>query len=360
VIIYFVTRGYEDTIEVFLDDWSPAARERFLVVSYEDTGSMATLPAGAAIFSDIERLGPSERKIAGRLREAFAAQFPGHVILNDPLRTMRRYDLLATLADRGLNPFRAYRLTETIHPRRFPVFLRYENEHTGSISGLLGSQDELEGAIVRAIVRGHDLHELLIVEYVDASDGHGRFSKYAAAVVGDRIIPRHIMSSENWIVKGSDSLNRVGPDELEYIRVNPHGSQIAAICSIAGVEYGRIDYTVIDDRVVTWEINTNPYLVYGRDDTPPRSLPRLETCLPLMEEAFAAIDPGPTNRRIDISDIAWTKPTRSARSTKRSVVTHLRRYQRVLSPTVRVVTAIAIWLRRPILAGWSRINGISE
>jgi hypothetical protein len=117
---------------------------------------MAVLPAGAVIFSDIERLGRSEREAAGRLRDAIVAQYPGRAILNDPLHTLRRYDLLTTLADQDLNPFRAYRLTNMIRPDRFPVFLRRENEHTGSISGLLTSQDELDRAIVRAIVRGFD------------------------------------------------------------------------------------------------------------------------------------------------------------------------------------------------------------
>jgi hypothetical protein len=104
----------------------------------------------------------------------------------------------------------------------------------------------------------------LIVEFVDVSNGKGRFSKYAAAVVGDRIIPRHIMSSEHWVVTGIDAADRVTPEELDYLRTNPHESQIAAICEIAGVEYGRIDYAVIENRVVTWEINTNPYVVYAK------------------------------------------------------------------------------------------------
>lgn len=360
MIIYFVTRGYEHTIEAFLDDWSPATRDRFTIVAYEDVDSMTSLPAGAAIFSDIERLGSSEREIAGRLREAFITQFPGHAILNDPMRTMRRYELLTTLADRGLNPFRAYRLTETIRPNRFPVFLRYENEHTGSVSGLLASQDELERAIIRAIVRGCDLRDLLIVEYVDASDGHGCFSKYAAAVIGDRIIPRHIMYSENWVVKGIGSLDRVDSEELEYVHANPHGSQLAEICEIADVGYGRIDYTVIDDRVVTWEINTNPYVVFRREDSPPSTLPRMEISMPRMEEAFAAIDPGLTDRQVDISDIEWIEPIKPGQSVRQSTVSFLRRRRRWLRPLACLIDAVAIWLRSPILARWKRLNGITD
>ncbi|MCL1599464.1 MAG: hypothetical protein M3094_09785 [Actinomycetia bacterium] len=123
MIVYFATPEYVKTIEDFLEDWSLATRERLMVVAYEDTDSMATLPAGAAIFSDIERLGPNEREIAGRLRDAFVTQFLGHVFFNKALRTMRRHDLVSTLASRGLNPFRAYRLTETVRPNRFPVHL---------------------------------------------------------------------------------------------------------------------------------------------------------------------------------------------------------------------------------------------
>src|SRR5262249_42167607 len=38
----------------------------------------------------------------------------------------------------------------------------------------------------------------------------------------------------------------------------PHRQALGEIFQAAGIEYGRIDYSVLDGRIVTWEINTNP------------------------------------------------------------------------------------------------------
>ena len=56
-------------------------------------------------------------------------------------------------------------------------------------------------------------------------------------------------------------------EERDYVLGNPHERELAEIFRIAGVEYGRIDYSVKDGALRTWEINLNPTI--GRGTRPP-------------------------------------------------------------------------------------------
>jgi hypothetical protein len=52
-------------------------------------------------------------------------------------------------------------------------------------------------------------------------------------------------------------------EERDYVFANPHEAQLAEIFRVGGVEYGRIDYSIKDGRVQTWEINLNPTIGRG-------------------------------------------------------------------------------------------------
>jgi hypothetical protein len=52
-------------------------------------------------------------------------------------------------------------------------------------------------------------------------------------------------------------------EHLRYVETNPHRDQLEKVFELAGIEYGRIDYCVVDGRVQTFEINTNPTVVQG-------------------------------------------------------------------------------------------------
>jgi hypothetical protein len=52
-------------------------------------------------------------------------------------------------------------------------------------------------------------------------------------------------------------------EELDYVTQNPHEQQLAKIFALAQVDYGRIDYSLKDGRVQTWEINLNPTIGRG-------------------------------------------------------------------------------------------------
>ena len=47
-------------------------------------------------------------------------------------------------------------------------------------------------------------------------------------------------------------------EELDYVTNNPHAAWLEEVFTVAGIEFGRIDYGVYHGRPQVWEINTNP------------------------------------------------------------------------------------------------------
>ena len=251
--------------------WSPRRREvpRALGSLAARLGRYASarwgLPIGTYIFAGLDRLSPEETRRAAFVWRILAESHRGRCLLNHPTRSMRRYELLHNLYERGINAFNAYRVTEGRWPERYPVFLRHENDHEGPITPLLMSRHELLDAI-RAFERTDDRREeLLIVEFSDTADARGIYRKYGAFIVGDRIFPKSLQFSRCWVQKSADLRD---PDllreEVQYVEHNPHEQMLRKIFALARIQYGRMDYVILDGRVQVWEINTNPTIVGGQ------------------------------------------------------------------------------------------------
>ncbi len=227
-------------------------------------------PAGEPrvyIFTDVERLDPAETDRALALRERLMAHPDTALILNHPARSMRRYQVLTTLRDSGLNSFGVYRADELPEAPRFPVFVRDENEHGTGFSGLLRSGEQLEAHLRTLDGR---LEGKVVVEFCDASDASGVVRKYGAFKVAGRIIARQIHFSRDWIVREPDIRTpETAREELEYVEANPHAEQLREIFDLARIDYGRIDYSVVDGRIQVWEINTNPMILIPKDRQDP-------------------------------------------------------------------------------------------
>lgn len=263
MIHYLVTADHDYTMRWFLRDWAPALRPRLRIWHYERRPWRRGIPPGAYVFADLERLTDAERAEAGALRERLLAAGQGYRVLNDPLRTFRRYELLQALAARGWNPFRAFRSTEPLDGLRFPVFLRLGNAHEGNLTPLLRDAAELAAAFarVRREQRSLDPDDLLVVEFTDTVGTDGIYRKFSAARVGDRVFPRHLFFSRDWVLKYPDIVEPAFvAEEIAYVEHFPHAERVRAIFELAGVEFGRIDYAVADGGIVTWEINSNATL----------------------------------------------------------------------------------------------------
>ena len=59
-------------------------------------------------------------------------------------------------------------------------------------------------------------------------------------------------------------------EETAFLAGNPHEQQLLEICRVAGVDFGRVDYAVLDGEVQVWEINTNAMMTIAEDHDPRR------------------------------------------------------------------------------------------
>ena len=265
MICYIVTRQHSHMMRNFIDLWAPEIEPVVKIVSYESLLTKTSLPRATYIFSDIERLCPERLPKIEAIYETFENEKAGLTLLNHPTRSMKRYELLRTLNLHGYNPFNIYRLDEIPSNLSFPVFVRGENDHRGSLTGLINTHDELSAALSQ--LQPNPPRDKVVIEFCDTSDGSGIFRKYSAYIVANHIIPQHMMFSDDWLTKGAGSLALKKSDlyeERDYLQKNPHEETLRKICNLANIRYGRIDYGVIDGKPIVWEINTNPTLMRTR------------------------------------------------------------------------------------------------
>lgn len=265
---------YPRTLTEFADSWAPELRPHIKTVSY-GRGLFLAPPIRAGIFADLERLPAWKFSLGRKIVERSIACSSPPVILNDPGRYLGRFELLRRLHERGINSFRVFRIHDWDGQVKFPVFLRSEIDHRGPITGLLHSAMELKAALAHLPfwARFRKRH-LMVVEYCDARDGVEFFRKYSVMNVNGTLIPRHILFSKDWVTKKPDLISETTvAAEADFMETFPHRQQVAEVFQLAGVNYGRIDYGVVDGRIQVWEINTNPIIVPRRQSVNPLRLP---------------------------------------------------------------------------------------
>lgn len=254
------------------------------------------------IFGDIERLSSDERALATDLWDVVAASGRVDRLLNHPLRVLGRYDLLRALHCDGVNGFDVYRVDDDVAPRRFPVFLRGENDHAGPTSDLIETPERLREEISFRRRSGRATRGQIVVEYCDTRDGDGLLRKYGAFRVGDRIVPRHLFVTEHWVAKEAAITQEIPPVELramelDYIDRNPHADELLSIFDRARIEYGRIDYGFKNGRIQVWEINTNPMLPVADHRRDPDRRAVHELFAERFADAIAALELPPSMSR---------------------------------------------------------------
>jgi hypothetical protein len=286
MIFYLVTRHHAYTIGEHLDTWGREQRGMVRPVFYDRIFNFRRVRRGTYIFSDLERLSGPQMELARMLFRTLASAGEGVRLLNDPERVLRREALLRELHRAGKNPFAVYRVGENLDCVHYPVFLKLENAHDGSLTPLLNSRIELDDAISKAVNSGVLRDDLLIVEYFQTVDSGGLFRKYSAFCVNGKIIARHLLHGNEWVLKKPSLItNATVAEEEIYQTNNPHEEEVREIFKLGGIDYGRIDYSVLDGRLVTWEINTNPIItILPERIAPPRMLGQVRFAAEFNEE----------------------------------------------------------------------------
>jgi hypothetical protein len=263
-VIFFVTPADETReMEDYLQQYGANLQNRITLITYDDVAGGKALPIGTYIFAAIDRLFPCEKEIAARCCRELSSASPNITLINDPRRVVCRYELLKKCFALKRNRFRVFRAHEIHHCQKFPVFIRPEGEHSGSLTRLLYTRQELARELARALLRGFRLRDLMIVEYCDTADASGVFRLYCATIVGDEIIPQVIVHNRNWITKWDGRLvdKEKAREQQNCVQGNPHAAWLKETFELARVSYGRIDYGLVDGVPQLWEINTNPMIV---------------------------------------------------------------------------------------------------
>ena len=295
-MFYVLTRQDTNTVVKYFEIYGKQLAPRSKLLFYDELTNVSQLPAGTYIFSDIERLDPRSAEQAAEVWEKLSQAGEKVRLLNHPTRSLRRYELLRVLYERGSNAFNIYRLTEQRIPQHFPVFIRGENDHSGNLTPLLHTQAELTAAINQLWSQGQSRENKVIVEFCDTADASGTFRKYSAFIVGEQIIPAHIFFSQQWMVKFVKGVEFISEDmlqeERQYLESNLHEHLLKDIARLSHIQYGRIDYSVIDGALQCWEINTNPQLPLPLDKyaVVPAQVPLLDYSMRQLTAAFSALD----------------------------------------------------------------------
>jgi hypothetical protein len=281
-----------------LEDGCPL-QSRLRLLSFEEIVLGRKLPLGSYIFSAIDQLSPTQRAVAARCWQALSQASADIALLNRPDEVLCRYELLHTCFRLRLNSFRVFRASGFLCCTSFPVFLRLEREHNGSISGLLHNRRQLVKALAKAVLQGYRTRDIMIVEYCDTVDSSGVFRRYSAYIVGDVIIANSIVHSPNWVTKWHAKV--CDPDavreELAYVETNPHLNWLRGVFALAKIRYGRIDYGLKGSVPQLWEINTAPIIsgAPGDDNLAKEQLRKLRAPVrqhffPRFRNALAALD----------------------------------------------------------------------
>ena len=265
MIQFFGTRDHIDTVNQFADSWAPELKPLIRTLAYENISFRQSLPGGICIFTDFERLLPAEMSLARRLAAAVRSFPEKYTVLNEPGRYIGRFRLLEVLHERGINEFRAHRVDSLPGDLKFPVFLRSELDHDGPATPLLHSSDELKQALARDEFQHPSTRKhLMVTEFCDCVEADGGFRKYSVMNIGGTLVPRHVFFNRNWVVKlpPADFVDAAAfREEVNFMTNFPHAAQALEIFRLAGVDYGRMDYSLRNGRIQVWEINTNPTVV---------------------------------------------------------------------------------------------------
>jgi glutathione synthase/RimK-type ligase-like ATP-grasp enzyme len=156
---------------------------------------------------------------------------------------------------------------------RFPLIVRKAGTHTGMIVGVAGSIDELRAAITEA-------GEHIITEFVDFRSEDGLYRKYRVFFIGERIIFRHMLVSDQWNVHAKDRMRFMVErpqllDEEKQMFASVEGAYPAdirptleAIRDRMKLDYFGMDFGIAQDgRVVLFEANaTMNFFPFLRDE----------------------------------------------------------------------------------------------
>ncbi|MGE0716048.1 MAG: hypothetical protein AB7P02_11440 [Alphaproteobacteria bacterium] len=202
--------------------------------------------SGAIVFGDLDRVDDDLAVAAERL--AADAAVPGVRVLNHPVRTLRRYELLRMLHADAENPIDVLRVEDRRPPRRWPVILRTESGMLRRQPTLIHDQGSLDAELRRLDALDAYRPDLLIVEVPMAGRTIGPTLRLLKA--GDRLLPLDP-------VGGRNPLDR--PAE---------GDWLSSVFARGEIDFGHLCLCRIDGRIAILDIGTDSEIVVQQGARP--------------------------------------------------------------------------------------------
>jgi hypothetical protein len=259
MIVFITTYGHEHTVASLVTQRFGVPVPDTKVMLYDKLLHIDALPLATYIFTDIERLYPWERRLAGEYFRTLSNA--GVRCLNDPATVKTRYPLIRALAAAGINSYNAYRADDEPRPARFPVFIRYEHEHSGPLSLLIRNQEDLDLQLSRLVDLGVPLEGALVVEFYAEPMAPGIWGRYASFRIGPAVSAFGVLVSDVWYVKNGDlPTGGLATKAQRFVRDNLTPPALAEAFEQGCIDYGRVDHGKVGDQDVVFEINTNPHL----------------------------------------------------------------------------------------------------
>ena len=206
---------------------SPSA-PRLRPLTYDEIIRARRLKRATYIFSDLDRLAPSDVELAARLY--LQIRELGLKVLNNPARVHTRYTLLRALHRAGINDFQVYLASELSDDMRFPVFVRSIRGHGNPASDLLFDRTAVEQALEQLTARGLPLENLMVIEFVGEPIRPGIFRKLSVFRMGESLIPYICGHERHWFVKqGTTGIagEELYEEELQIVRDNRFATPVA-------------------------------------------------------------------------------------------------------------------------------------
>ena len=290
-MIYFVQgvlKGYTHKVLESADE-APDCH----VWNYQKLLQQDIFPCGTYIFLDRERMDQWELRIYSQLYNHLKNAGAGYKVLNNPARVMNRYELLRMLYHKGINDFNAYLVSERQKPGSYPVFIRRIFDHSTPLTGLLHDETELESALDNLRSLQEPDEGLVIIEYCAEPVAKNLFRKLASYRIGENLFFIHTVHEESWLVKhgtknlASDDLYK---NEYEMIKNNAYENELRPVFDLANIDYGRVDFGLVNGKIQVYEINTNPKIGPPEDHPNPVRTRSLALAWNRYLDALRAID----------------------------------------------------------------------
>jgi hypothetical protein len=137
------------------------------------------------------------------------------------------------------------------------------------------------------------LASLLMVEYSAEPVRPNLFRKLSVYRVGDVWFGGTCVHEGSWLVKGGVmgiATPDLHDDELRIVRDNPFRAAVVPAFSLAGIEYGRIDFGLVGGKVQIYEINSNPTISFPTEHPSPARVEGYRIYRQNFLDALIAID----------------------------------------------------------------------